>query len=68
MVSKDKANVKALQELVLYYLRETIDHDNHKIKYLIATNIYEWFIFDELWFENTFSKTPNLRRTTKTGK
>ena len=61
MVSKDKANVKALQELVLYYLRETIDHDNHKIKYLIATNIYEWFIFDELWFEKNIFKNAKLK-------
>jgi len=62
MVSKDKANVKALQELVLYYLRETIDHDNHKIKYLIATNIYEWFIFDELWFEKYVFKNIKLKK------
>ena len=56
MVSKEKANVKALQELILYYLRETVDNDNHKIKHLIATNIYEWFIFDEVYY------SPSLRQ------
>lgn len=50
MVSAANANVKALQELVLYYLRQTVDNDNHKIKNLVVTNIYDWFIFDGVWF------------------
>lgn len=62
MVSKDKANVKALQELVLYYLRETVDNDNHQIKHLIATNIYEWFIFDEVWFEKNIFGNNKLKK------
>ncbi|MEI6143410.1 MAG: Eco57I restriction-modification methylase domain-containing protein, partial [Mariniphaga sp.] len=62
MVSMDKPNVKALQELVLYYLRETIDNINHKITYLIATNIYEWFIFDEIWFETNIFKNSQLKK------
>ena len=45
MIKKDNINAKALQELVLYYLRERITHKNLEIKFLIATNIYEWFIF-----------------------
>jgi len=62
MVSKDKPNVKSLQELVFYYLRETIDKGNHKIKYIIATNIYEWFIFDELWFEKNIFNNAKLKK------
>ena len=46
MLSREKINVKAFQELVLYYLRERITHKNLEVKYLIATNINEWFIFD----------------------
>lgn len=65
MVSKDNANVKALQELVLYYLRETIDKDNHEIKYLIATNIYEWFIFDGVWFEKHIFNNTALKKDYK---
>ena len=38
MLTKDKLNVKAFQELVLYYLRERITQKNLEIKYLIATN------------------------------
>ena len=51
MLTLDKINVKAFQELVLYYLRERITQKNIEIKYLIATNIYEWFIFDATQFD-----------------
>lgn len=43
MITTKKLNVKAFQELVLYYLRERITHKNLEVKYLIATNITEWF-------------------------
>ncbi len=39
MITTKKLNVKAFQELVLYYLRERITHKNLEVKYLIATNI-----------------------------
>ena len=31
-----------------------------EIKHLIATNVYEWFIFDANTFENCFAKNKNL--------
>ena len=46
MPNKERQNVKALHELLLYYLREVHENNNHEIKYLVATNIWEWFIFD----------------------
>jgi len=57
MISAENPNRKALHELVLYFLRERIDENNVDIKYLIITNINEWFIFDagvfnQLFFEN----------------
>ncbi len=57
MISADNPNRKALHELVLYFLRERIDGNNIDVKYLIVTNINEWFIFDasvfnQLFFEN----------------
>ncbi|KAF5049435.1 hypothetical protein DSECCO2_439860 [anaerobic digester metagenome] len=55
-----KVNVKAFQELVLYYLRERITHKNIEIKYLIATNINEWFIFDATLFDRLFAQNKNL--------
>jgi hypothetical protein len=62
MVSAENANVKALQELVLYYLRQTVDHDNHKITNLVVTNIYEWFIFDGVWFEKNIFRNTKLKK------
>ena len=59
MISQSKPNSKAMHELILYYLRERIEHKNIDVKYLIVTNIYEWFIFDELWFDK------NVHRNTK---
>ncbi|PKN66802.1 MAG: type II restriction endonuclease [Deltaproteobacteria bacterium HGW-Deltaproteobacteria-12] len=47
-------NFKAFQELVLYYLRERINLKNLEIRYLIATDIYEWFIFDAQVFDRLF--------------
>ena len=62
MVSAENANVKALQEIVLYYLRQTVDHDNHKITNLVVTNIYEWFIFDGVWFEKNIFRNTKLKK------
>ncbi len=60
MLSKEKLNVKAFQELVLYYLRERITQKNLEVKYVIATNINEWFIFDANIFENAFAQNKRL--------
>ena len=54
MLSQAKPNSKALQELLLYYLRERIEENNIDIKYLIATNVYEWYIFEAATFEKLF--------------
>jgi len=60
MLTKEKINVKAFQELVLYYLRERITLKNLEIKYLVATNINEWFIFDSNVFEKQFAQNKGL--------
>lgn len=54
MLTAGNPNAKALQELVLYYLRERIEENNIDIKYLIATNVYEWYIFEASTFEKLF--------------
>jgi adenine-specific DNA-methyltransferase len=61
MISEAKPNSKALHELILYYLQERIDHNNIDIKYLIITNINEWFIFDEVWFEKFVFRNTKLK-------
>ncbi|MCK9400738.1 MAG: hypothetical protein M0Q51_12195 [Bacteroidales bacterium] len=61
MLSPDKPNAKAFQELILYYLRERVDHNNSQIKHLIATNIWEWYIFDGVWFEKNVFRNKKLK-------
>lgn len=60
MVSTDKLNAKAFQELVLYYLRERITQNNLETKHLIITNINEWFIFDATTFDRLFAQNKKL--------
>ncbi len=56
MITVNNLNGKALQELVLYFLRERITHKNLAIKHLVVTNIYEWFVFDAQLFEKYFAQ------------
>lgn len=60
MISTNKLNTKALQELVLYYLRERITAKNLEVKHLVATNINEWFIFDAVVFDKLFAQNKNF--------
>ncbi|HOS15557.1 MAG TPA: Eco57I restriction-modification methylase domain-containing protein [Bacteroidales bacterium] len=60
MITTTKLNTKAFQELVLYYMRERITYKNLEIKHLIATNINEWFIFDEHIFERHFAHNKSF--------
>jgi Alw26I/Eco31I/Esp3I family type II restriction m6 adenine DNA methyltransferase len=62
MMSDAKPNTKALQEIILYYLRERVDHNNTDIKYLIVTNIHEWYIMDEVWFEKNVFRNNKLKK------
>lgn len=59
-ISAGKPNGKALHELVLYYLRERIEENNNNIQYLIATNIYEWYIIESHHFERLFYRNKTL--------
>ena len=60
MIKQNKINSKAMQELLLYFLRERFKNNNLEIKNLIATNIDEWFIFDSQTFEKLFAKNKKL--------
>ena len=60
MITKDNVNVKSFQELVLYYLRERKTQKNFQLRYLIITNIYEWYIFDAQTFEKLFYENKKL--------
>ncbi len=62
MISASKPNAKAMHELMLYYLRERTEHNNIDIKYLAITNIYEWYIIDEVWFEKNVYRNTKLKK------
>ncbi len=61
MMSLAKPNVKALQQLILYYLRERFDDKNINVKHLIATDIFNWFVFDESLFHKHFYGNARLK-------
>lgn len=48
-------NCKAMQELVLYFMRERFKSNNISLKHLIITNGYEWFIIAASEFEKYFA-------------
>ena len=56
MITVANLNGKALQELVLHYMRERITHKNTELKHLVVTNIYEWFVFDAQLFNKLFAE------------
>jgi adenine-specific DNA-methyltransferase len=60
MLKLDEINCKALQELLLYYLRERITSRNLEIKHIVGTSINEWFIFDGQIFEKAFAQNKAL--------
>ncbi len=61
MISRKRPNAKALHELLHYYMQERYLSDNKEIKHVIATNIYEWYIFDAVDFEKFFYNDKKLR-------
>lgn len=60
MLKPTNLNVKAFQELIYYYLRERITHKNTELKHLVATSIYEWYVFDAHLFEKMFAQNKTL--------
>ncbi len=60
MITRDDLNRKALQELLLYYLRERHSKKNIQLKQLVVTNIYEYFVFDAQEFERFFYSDKKL--------
>ncbi len=63
MISKENMNCKALHELILYYLSELFGKDhNNAIRYLIASNGYDWFIFEESLFRRLFTSNKKFKQ------
>lgn len=62
MFGDHRSNVKAIQQLILYYITERLLSSQTSIKRLIITNIYEWYIFDENWFDKHIFQNKRLLR------
>jgi hypothetical protein len=60
MIRRTSLNAKAMQELLLYYLRETVDNKNLELKHLIITNTLEWYVFDARDFYHCFSQNKEI--------
>jgi hypothetical protein len=68
MFSAAKPNVKALHQLIFYYLQERIEHKNLAVKHLIITDIYNWYIFDENLFDRLFYRNTKFQKGYETFK
>ncbi|WP_276499697.1 class I SAM-dependent DNA methyltransferase [Pontibacter litorisediminis] len=62
MPTTDNLNYKATHELLLYYLRERLEHHNHDLRHLIVTSVHEWFVFDALEFDRLFFRNTQLKK------
>lgn len=60
MMSKEKFNTKAFQEIVAYYLTERLIHKNLEIKKIIITNGLSWFIIEAKEVEKYFFQNKKL--------
>lgn len=53
-------NTKAMQEALLYFLRERILWKNIDLKHIVITNGFEWFLFDASEFQTHFYNDKKL--------
>lgn len=60
MMSKERINSKAFQEIVAYYLRERLFEHNLEIKKCIVTNGLSWFVIEAKEIEKHFTKNKKL--------
>ncbi len=66
MITADKPNVKALHELVLYYLQERITGGNNQVKYLLATDVHHWYLIDANEFDKKIYSNTRIKRLYET--
>lgn len=62
MPTAKSLDCRAMQELVLYYLRERHLVNNLAVKHLICTNINQWFVFDAVMFDRLFAQNAVLTK------
>ncbi len=62
MIERDNPAAKAMFELILYYLRERIDAQNHDLRHLVITNGYDWYLYDATDFDRIFFSNAKLKK------
>lgn len=55
-------NSKALQETVLYYMRERVLGKNIELKHIVITDGFQWFVFEAAVFEKYFFGNKDLQK------
>ncbi|MGD1900784.1 MAG: Eco57I restriction-modification methylase domain-containing protein [Geitlerinemataceae cyanobacterium] len=65
MPERDRLNSKAFQQLLYYFLQKRLTQRKTRIRSLIITNIYEWFVFDARAIETLFLGDRQLVRDFK---
>ena len=60
MMTTDRINSKAFQEIIAYYLYERLFEKNLEVKKCIITNGLSWFIVEAKEFEKHFFKNKKL--------
>ena len=58
----DDLRCKALNELLLYYLRERIGAQNIALKHLVITDLHQWYIFDAAAWEKPAQNKALVKR------
>ena len=61
MFSPTNTNCKALHEAILYYLREDKIKQNLKLKFIIITDFYHFYIFDYKEFDRLFKTNSKIK-------
>ncbi|MEQ9468981.1 MAG: DUF559 domain-containing protein [Ekhidna sp.] len=65
MVTEKSLDNRSMHELLLYYMRERVDHENNELKHLIITDFYQWYIFDAADFYNLIYQNTAFRKKYK---
>ncbi len=62
MVTEKTLDKKSMHELMLYYMRERVDHENNELKHLVVTDFHHWFVFDAVDFYNLIYQNTAFRK------
>ena len=65
MMSVANLHCKAFYETIYYYLEQRIVQKNTELKYIVITNMYEWFIIDALEYNRLFFQNAKVVNTFK---